>query len=438
MRDLDDAMARFGEHLLRAKLVPERHAPYYVKWARRFLEEVPEVAESLDVRVMMFTESLERSGLWEDWQIVQAEKAIRLYFVNFMQVTDWQTQSVAKVRDPAGRVDRLRALDELRRQLRTRHYSYRTESTYLEWARRFFAYLAQQQNDECPRIDAPAVRDYLAHLAVRQQVASSTQNQALHAILFLCREVLEENIEGIAPGVRAKRGEKLPVVMTVAETAALLECMTGTTGLMARLIYGGGLRVSECCRLRVKDIDFDSDLLFVRAGKGDKDRSTLLAESVKPALQEHLARMKLLHASDAQNKLAPVWMPDALARKYPNAGAAWGWFWVFPSPVLSTDPRAGVVRRHHVSDTIIQRAVRAAAQATGIHKPISVHTLRHSFATHLLMNGIDIRQIQDYLGHSNVETTMIYTHVVKDIRNPARSPLDVMQSERAGGRFNAV
>jgi integron integrase len=196
---------------------------------------------------------------------------------------------------------------------------------------------------------------------------------------------------------------------------------------MARLIYGGGLRVSECCRLRVKDIDFDNSLVFVRGGKGDKDRSTLLAQSVQNDLRKHLAETRAVFDKDRALKLAGVWMPDALARKYPRAGEEWGWYWVFPSPELSVDPRAGVVRRHHLSDTLIQKAVKTAARQAGLHKPVSVHTLRHSFATHLLLAGVDIRQIQDYLGHSSVETTMIYTHVVKDFRTPARSPLDALE-----------
>jgi integron integrase len=196
---------------------------------------------------------------------------------------------------------------------------------------------------------------------------------------------------------------------------------------MAGLIYGGGLRVSECCELRVKDIDFDQSLVFVRGGKGDKDRSTLLAESGRDELRAHLRDNERLHTGDREAGLAGVWMPDALDRKYPNAGRELGWFWVFPSRTLSTDPRAGVVRRHHISDSVIQKAVKAAVREAHIHKPVSVHTLRHSFATHLLLNGVDIRQIQEFLGHANVETTMIYTHVVKEFRNPARSPADLLQ-----------
>ena len=187
-------------------------------------------------------------------------------------------------------------------------------------------------------------------------------------------------------------------------------------------------RLGECCELRIKDIDFDQGLVFVRGGKGDKDRSTLLAEAGREELRAQLERSRALHRADRASGLNGVWLPDALDRKYPNAGREWGWFWVFPSETLSTDPRAGLVRRHHVSDSVIQKAVKAASRIAKIDKPISVHTLRHCFATHLLLNGVDIRQIQEYLGHANVETTMVYTHVAKELRNPARSPLDILRA----------
>ena len=264
---------------------------------------------------------------------------------------------------------------------------------------------------------------------MRQGVSASTQNQALGAILFLCREVLGIESAHLALATRAKRGSRLPVVLSVPETASLLGALRGTTWLMAALIYGGGLRVSECCELRVKDIDFDQGLLFVRGGKGNKDRPTLLAEAGRTELRAQLQRAAAIHESDRRSGLAGVWLPDALERKYPNAGRELGWFWVFPSQTLSTDPRAGVVRRHHISDSVVQKAVKAASRATKIHKAVSVHTLRHCFATHLLLNGVDIRQIQEYLGHAN-ETTMIYTHVVRELRSPPRSPLDILQARQ--------
>lgn len=264
----------------------------------------------------------------------------------------------------------------LRERIRTRHYSYRTECSYADWVRRFFAYIAEQQGEAHPRIEPESVRNFLTHLAVRQGVSSSTQNQAMCALLFLCREVLGVSVDDLALTPKAKRGLHLPVVLSVPETAALLDCLHGIPRLMARLIYGGGLRVSECCELRVKDLDFEQGLVFVRSGKGDKDRSTLLAEAGSEELHAHLRSAETLHRSDRVSGLAGVWLPHALDRKYPSSGQELGWFWVFPSHTLSTDPRAGVVRRHHISDSVIQKAVKAAATRAKIHKPVSVHTLR--------------------------------------------------------------
>jgi integron integrase len=425
MRELESSLQTFGEFLLKAQLVRPTAAPYFVRWVRRFLSRSAS-NEPLADQVRGFCEELERNGGVEDWQLRQADQALRLYFVNFLKRPEWHRRPASAVVDEHGCTNLLAALEQLRTRLRTRHYSYRTECTYVDWVRRFIDYAAQLQGIPHPRVASEVVRDYLAHLAVRQQVSASTQNQAFCAILFLCREVLGVDVERLSPGVRAKRGERLPVVLSMPETIALLDAMSGTPRLMAALIYGGGLRVSECCELRIKDLDFDQGLVVVRRGKGDKDRSTLLAEIGREDLRAHLNKSEALHAADRRAGLAGVWMPDALDRKYPNAGRELAWFWVFPSRTLSTDPRAGIVRRHHMSDSVIQKAVKAAAQKARIHKPVSVHTLRHCFATHLLLNGVDIRQIQEYLGHANVETTMIYTHVVKELRTPARSPLDIL------------
>jgi integron integrase len=427
MRELDASLQQFGEFLLKARLVKETAAPYCVRWVRRFLTR-PASDEAVADQVRRFCEDLEREGRWAEWQVRQAEHALRIYFVNFLKRTDWQRKPASAIVDERGHISPLAALEQLRQRLRTRHYSYRTECSYADWVRRFFAYLAERQGVPHPRVVSEDVRDYATHLAVHQRVSASTQNQALSAVLFLCREVLGVEVEGVALATRAKRGIHLPVVLSMPETAALLGAMQGTTWLMAALIYGGGLRVSECCQLRIKDVDFDQGLIFVRGGKGAKDRSTLLAELGRDELRAHLQRAEARYRADRASGLAGVWLPDALERKYPNAGRELGWFWVFPSHTLSTDPRAGIVRRHHLSDSVIQKAVKAAAVRANLHKPISVHTLRHSFATHLLLNGVDIRQIQEYLGHAHVETTMIYTHVVKELRSPAQSPLDILRT----------
>lgn len=427
MRELETTLQQFGEFLLKARLVKEKAAPHCVRWVRRFLTR-PASNEPLADQSLRFCEELERGGGCQDWQVRQAEQAVRMYFVNFLGCTDWRGQPAGATVGEAEGANPLSVLDELRRRLRTRHYSYRTERSYADWVRRFLAYLSEQQGIPHPRVEASGVRDYLTHLAVRQKVSASTQNQAFCAILFLCRAILGIDVEDVSNVARAKRSGHLPVVLSVPETAALLGAMRGTTWLMAALIYGGGLRVSECCALRVKDLDFDQGLVLVRGGKGAKDRSTLLAETGRDELRAQLRKAEQLHRADRLAGLAGVRLPHAVERKSPNAGRDLCWFWVFPSPTLSTDPSAGVVRRHHVHESVIQKAVKAAAQKAGIHKPVSVHVLRHSFATHLLLNGVDIRQIQEYLGHANVETTMVYTHVVKELRNPARSPLDALDS----------
>jgi integron integrase len=274
--------------------------------------------------------------------------------------------------------------------------------------------------------DGDDVKNFLSHLVLRHQVSSSTQNQAFNALLFLFREVLKRDLGDISGTVKAKRGIKLPVVLSVEEVKELLSHLSGRGLLIAQLLYGSGLRLMECARLRVKDIDFDGNLLYVRSGKGDHDRTTVLPEAAKPGLKSHLEKVKALHEKDLAAGYGEVYLPDALDRKYPNAGKLWGWQYVFPAQQLSIDPRSGKIRRHHITDKAIQSAIRKGFQGTGIVKHATVHTLRHSFATHLLMNGINIREIQDLLGHKNVETTMIYTHVLRDMTNAPRSPLDLL------------
>ena len=431
-------LGNFGEYLLKSQIVLEKYAPHYVRWVRRFLAEVPARAEvTLADRITIFLDNLR--GKAPDWQMDQAEKAIRLYFSNYRNGNGCSQAKPVPHSTPVGDglVRKLDAIQAARELMRLRHYSYTTEQTYVAWIERFFAYLrsrGQPGANEGWRLDSSCVKDFLAQLAIKHKVAASTQNQAFNALLFLFREVLKMDWGDWGGGVRAQRGRRLPVVLSEEEVLSVLSKLQGTAQLMAELIYGGGLRVMECCRLRVKDLDFDNNLIFVREGKGDKDRSTILPQSVKAKLLPHLERVKKLHEEDLAAGVGEVWLPNALDRKYPNAPKEWAWQYVFPSKTLSTDPRGGKVRRHHVSDNAIQTAVRAAVKAAGIAKPASVHTLRHSFATHMLLHGVDIRQIQDYLGHANVETTMIYTHVVKDMRAPATSPLDLMRREPARRR----
>jgi integrase len=297
MREIESSLQEFGEFVLKAQLVRQSAAPYFVRWVRRFLSR-PASDEPLMDQVRGFCEDLERNGGAEDWQVRQADQALRIYYVNFLKRTDWHRRPTSTVVDEHGRTSPLAALEQHRLLVRTRHYSYRTECTYADWVRRFLDYAAQQQGGPHLRVESEVVRDYLTHLAVRHRVSASTQNQAFCAILFLCREVLGVSVESVSPGVKAKRGERLPVVLSMPETVALLGAMSGTPRLMAALIYGGGLRVSECCELRVKDIDFDQGLVFVRRAKGDKDRSTLLAEFGREELRAHLRRAEAQHQAD--------------------------------------------------------------------------------------------------------------------------------------------
>ncbi|MDH7487374.1 MAG: integron integrase [Anaerolineae bacterium] len=311
-------------------------------------------------------------------------------------------------------------LDQTRDAIRLKHYSYRTEETYLNWIRRYILFHNKRHPAE---MGAPEVEAFLTHLAVKEHVAASTQNQALSALLFLYREVLHKDL-GPIDALRAKKPKRLPTVLTKEETLRLLNHLSGTHQLMAKLIYGSGLRLMECLRLRVKDLEFERRAIIVRDGKGEQDRVTVLPDSLIPLLQEHLQQVKALHQQDLAHGFGSVYLPDALARKYPNADKEWGWQYVFPANSLSRDPRSGVIRRHHVHESSLQKAIREAARLAGISKPVGPHTLRHCFATHLLENGYDIRTVQELLGHKDVKTTMIYTHVLQRGGLAVRSPLD--------------
>jgi len=311
-------------------------------------------------------------------------------------------------------------LDRMRDSLRTQHYSIRTENAYVDWARRFILFHGKRHPKDMGQAEVQA---FLTHLAVEQHVAASTQNQALSALLYLYRNVLEKPLEAVDV-VRARKPQRLPVVLTKAEAQRVIGAMSGVNQLMARLLYGSGLRLMECLRLRVKDIDFEQRAITVRDGKGGKDRLTLLPESIIAPLRDHLTHVRHLHASDLKAGFGAVYLPDALERKYPNASREWAWQYVFPAKSLSTDPRTGVNRRHHLDESGLQRAVRRAAQLVGLDKPVSCHTFRHSFATHLLEAGYDIRTVQELLGHKDVKTTMIYTHVLNRGPKAVRSPLD--------------
>ena len=321
-----------------------------------------------------------------------------------------------------GATDSPKLLDRVRSRLRLKHYSIRTEAAYVGWIRRFIHFHGKRHPAEMGKIEVEA---FLSALAVEHDVSAATQNQALSALLFLYKEVLEIELPWLDDVTRAKKPARLPTVLTVAETGDVLgQIEDGEIGLIVRLLYGSGLRLLEGLRLRVKDVDLARRELTVRDGKGGKDRVTMLAAQLVEPLRLQIAQRKAQHDADLVDGRGDVWLPDALARKYPAAATAFGWQYVFAAQRYSVDPRTGAVRRHHVDEKRIQRAVKTAAARSGIFKPVSPHTLRHSFATHLLESGYDIRTVQELLGHSDVSTTMIYTHVLNRGGRGVASPLD--------------
>lgn len=316
-------------------------------------------------------------------------------------------------------------LDRLRAAIRARHFSPRTEDAYAAWARRFI----DQAGVNHDQLDEGAAGRFLSDLAVAGHVSASTQNQALNALIFLFGNVLGKKLGALEGVVRAKRPERLPVVLSKEEVRRVFTHMHGAPRLMAMLLYGSGLRLMECCRLRVKDLDWDQRQLVVRAGKGDKDRHTTLPSALREPLQQHLIEVARRHQDDLSRGLGRVELPDALCRKYPNADREWGWQWVFPASSHYTDRLTGMKRRHHLHESVLQRAFKDARLKARIAKPAGCHTLRHSFATHLMEDGYDIRTVQELLGHRDVSTTMIYTHVLNRGGRGVLSPMDRMGQE---------
>jgi integron integrase len=316
-----------------------------------------------------------------------------------------------------------RLLDQVRQVIRAKHYSIRTETCYVDWIRRFILFNGKRHPASMGHAEVEA---FLSHLATHGKVSASTQNQAKSALLFLYKSVLGTELPWLGNVTNAKASHRLPVVLTNDEVKLLLASCHGTSGLMLKLIYGSGIRIMECMRLRVKDVEFGRSEILVREGKGAKDRVTLLPATLHEPLRHHLERVRQLHTSDLKQGFGNVYLPFALARKYPNASREWGWQYVFPSRRRTLDPRSGIERRHHADEKIVQRAMRQAVRDAGIAKPATPHTLRHSFATHLLQSGYDIRTVQELLGHQDVSTTMIYTHVLNRGGRAVNSPLDIL------------
>lgn len=315
----------------------------------------------------------------------------------------------------------IKLLDLVRQRIRLKGYSIRTEKTYIQWIRRFIIF----HNKRHPRLMGKIeIESFLSHLVINRNVSPSTQNQAFNALIFLYKQVLEQDLPDEISAIRSKRPVRIPTVMTRDETRMVISALRGTHKLMAEVMYGCGLRVIECVRLRVKDVDFGMNQIVVRDGKGKKDRITILPQKIKEAMQKHLIQVQRLHQKDLREGYGKVFLPYALAVKYPNAATSWGWQYVFPAKSFSTDPRSGAMRRHHAHQSSIRKAIKRAAEFSGIVKPVTCHTFRHSFATDLLTAGYDIRTVQDLLGHKDVSTTMVYTHVLNRGGRGVVSPLD--------------
>lgn len=318
----------------------------------------------------------------------------------------------------------LKIMDQVRETLRYYHYAYRTEQTYCQWILRYIYFYEKKVHPK--DLGARDVERFLSSLATKDKVSASTQRQALNALVFLYREVLDQELgDGIAP-IRSKRTAKPPTVLTKDEVVCLLKQMSGPHALMVKLIYGTGFRLLECIRLRVQDVDFGNGIVYVRDGKGGKDRTTLLPVNISAELESHIKRTLEIHQQDKDAGFGEVYLPEALARKYKSAATESGWQYVFPAKNRSIDPRSGKEMRHHVLESGLQKAVKRAARNAGINKRATVHTLRHSFATHMLENGVNIRTLQKLLGHADVKTTEIYTHVMQKDINNLQSPLDLL------------
>ncbi len=431
MNNSQKNLSEFEAFLKRHRLIPPEKARFYIYWVDRFLKYYQHrPSKPLDQVVASYLDTMEADSRFADWQVKQAADAILLYAEKYLKsdkrpVLLSTTGSVDSKPDVSNNGQNRHGwkeiFDRLHESMRLRHYSPRTEKSYRLWINKFRKYW----NDRDPlTLEGKDVKNYLSHIALRERVSASTQNQAFNALLFLFRNILQKNLSDLTDTVRARQKRRLPVVLTREEVNQLFSFLEGPSLLMAQMLYGSGLRLLECIRLRVKDIDFANNLLIIRSGKGDEDRTTILPERIKESLKSHLQRIKQMHDQDLAKGYGGTTLPDALEKKYPNANKEWAWQWVFPSKSLVVHPVSGRVMRHHIQPSTLQRMIKEALRKSGISKPASCHTLRHSFATHLLEAGYNIRTIQELMGHKNVNTTMIYTHVARKSYSDISSPLD--------------
>ena len=428
-------MQSFSDFLRKQSRVKAFRIPYYVKWVqqyqnyRRLLEDHGALVRGAkgadETALAKFISTIEMQ--YKDWQVQQAREALQFYSYYAARIAPQKVHVPKSDPDePIGKrypIDWDTAEERIINVMRLKHLSFRTESSYLSWVSRFRQFI---KSKPCTSITEQDLKTFLSYLAVERHVSAATQKLAFNALLFFYRYVLEIGIEGLGTVVPSKVPKRLPVVLTKEEIRDVLSHLEGSHLLMANVIYGGGLRLQECLSLRVKNIDFSRNCLAIKCGKGQKDRETVLPERVIGDLKKHLEHVRALYDRDRRKGIAGVCMPDALESKYAHAGKEWSWFWVFPSASLSIDPLTHVIRRYHQYPTTLQKAFRDAVRAAGITKRATVHTLRHSFATHLVERGYDIRTIQELLGHSDVSTTMIYTHVAVKNKLGVTSPLDTL------------
>ena len=409
-REPDARWERFQAFLREQRQVARHRAPWYAHWVRRYEAlhgSVPGPATTTP-QITAFLEHLERQAGAPEWQIQQARDAVHAW-IAFAHALPHPNPP----RDPLS--------ERMHAALRVRHHSLRTETAYVHWMKRFLRFHANRPPED---LGADDVRAFLEHLAVERKVAAATQNQALNALVFFFREALQREPGNLGDIIRAPRARRLPVVLSRQEVRDVLQALRGTNRLIAELLYGTGMRLMEGIRLRVKDLDFEQNQITVREGKGNKDRITILPRVLKEPLRHHLAVVQRLHAQDLTDGYGHVYLPEALARKFPGAEHAWIWQYVFPSPRVSHDPRGNQTRRHHWNESTLQKAVTEAGRKAGLTKRVHCHTFRHCFATHLLEDGYDIRTVQELLGHSDVSTTMIYTHVLNRGGRAVISPLE--------------
>jgi len=414
-------MISFNEYLRRRYRCPWDYISFFARWADLFRSQLDRAGARTDDPDALNAFLAGQRGETAEWQMRQAHRAL-CYFAGYQEYAALGTRVASRSSEtvPAARDE---ALHRLSNVIRLRHLAHRTEDAYCSWTRRFLAFTG---NPGLGKIGEAHLKAFLTHLAVERKVSAATQRQAFNSLLFFYRNVLSLPVGDLASVVRAKIGRPLPVVLSVGEVRAIIGKLLGIDRLMAVIIYGAGLRLGECLALRVKDIDFDRCCLIVRAGKGNKDRETVLPERVVADLKRHLVNVRQVFERDRARRANGVWLPRALAQKYPGASTEWGWFWVFPSDRPSVDPESGTVRRYHVLPGTLQRSFKLAVARAGIAKNATVHTLRHSFATHLIERGYDIRTIQELLGHSDVSTTMIYTHVATKNKLGVQSPANAL------------